>query len=58
MENARSSVGILGISQGLQEEKIQHPAWVPEDMNLQTLYQRAQKHGKRSCYIFRESHGC
>ena len=34
MENARSSVDILGISQGLEEDTNQHPAWVPGDMNL------------------------
>lgn len=34
MENSRSSLDILAISQGISEESNQHPAWVPGDMNL------------------------
>jgi hypothetical protein len=34
MENSRSSIDVLAISQGLEEHSNQHPAWVPSDMNL------------------------
>ena len=34
MENCRSLIDVLAISQGMEEHSNQHPAWIGSDMTL------------------------